>query len=399
MTVFKYSAISKNGIPVSGVVEAYDEFEAVEKIRESCKVVIKVAPVEIGSINLNLQKKVSEKALAVMCSQFSIILGAGMPIVRTTELIAEQTVDKHLKKTLKDVASDVASGFGIAQSFEKNDKKLPSTFIETIRAGESSGTLDVAFEKLSKYYDKSYKTKAKIISSLIYPVFTLIVAVIVVAIIMLVAVPMFTNMFKDAGTELPLPTRILIGVSDFMTKYIVYIVMLIAASIISIKFYGRTEKGKHKLSELMLKLPLFGKINVMRGASQFASTMSTMLAAGVPIIYSLAITGRAMDSYFFGKGIQKAAGGVEEGKRLGECISVIPHLPSLLIEMTAMGEETGSLESTLETISAYYNNEAEIASAKIMSLLEPVIICVLAVIVVFILLSVYLPMFSMYNSI
>ena len=197
MLTFKYRAISRDGAKVSGVVEAFDEYEAVAKIKENCTVVTKIAQVEQRENLLHREvlppRRISEKTLAVVSSQFSILLGSGIPVVRAVELIARQTNDKALKKILTQVAGDVASGFGLAQSFESKGRGLPTTFIETVRSGEESGTLDVAFGRLKTYYDKSSRTKAKVKSAMAYPLFTIVVAVIVVAIIMVVAVPVFLS--------------------------------------------------------------------------------------------------------------------------------------------------------------------------------------------------------------
>jgi len=403
MATFKYKAVSKSGAAVSGFVDAYDEFEAVEKIKQECSIVTKIVPVLSNrsvDINVFASHRINEKSLAMACSQFGIILKSGLPIVRAVQLIASQMDDKAFKKILEQVAEDVAGGHSLAQSFEnKAGNRLPTTFIETIRAGEEAGTLDVAFQKLHTYYDKSSKIKAKVISAMAYPVFLMIMAVAVIAVIMIVAVPLFTSMFEGMGTELPLPTRVLIGVSNFFTNFGLYLLFALIALVFGLKFWGRTENGRLALARFKLNIPILGRVNIMKGASQFANTMSTMLTAGLPMVRAVAITGKVLDNYLLGTQIGATVSGIEEGRRLGECMRKSEYFPELLIEMTAVGEETGSMESTLDVIGAYFDSEVEITSARALSMIEPVVVCVLAVVVVFILLAVYLPMFGIYASI
>ena len=400
MQTFQYRAISRDGARVRGVIEAFDEYDAVTRIRESCAVVTKITRVEertTGKTELFVPK-ISEKALTVMCSQFAIILSSGLPVVRAVELIAGQTSDKTLKKILTQVAGDVSGGFGLAQSFESKGKGLPSTFIETVRSGEMSGTLDISFKRLQEYYDKASKTKAKVKNAMVYPIFTIVVAIVVVIIIMVVAVPTFTSSFASMGSELPLPTRMLIGMSDFFSKYILLLAGVAAGIVVGAKLIERREKGRLFFSKVKLKLPVLGKISVMKSASQFANTMSTLLSSGLPIIKAVEITGKVMDNYYIGQQILLQVPQLEEGKTLGVSLRKCKLLPELLIEMAGVGEETGTLESTLNVVGAYYDNETELASSKALTMLEPMIICFLAIVVCFILLSVYAPMFSMYGG-
>lgn len=403
MDAYKYRAISRDGAKVEGVVEAFDEYAAVAKIKETCSIVTKITkaePRKKAGRDILGTGRINEKELAVTCSQFEIILTAGIPIIRAVELIAEQTTSRELKTILKNVAGDVSAGFGLAQSFENKGRgKLPLTFIETIRAGEETGTLDTSFKKLHEYYDKSSKIKGKVKSAMVYPVFTCAVAVVVVAIIMIVAVPTFVGTFATMGITLPLPTKILIAVSTFLTKFWPIILAAAAALGIAYKLYGRTEKGRLNIARGKLRFPVLGSIAVTRNAAQFASTLSTLVSAGLPLVNAVGATGRTLDNHYIAVQIMNIVPKIEEGRSLGASIRDCAFIPDLLKEMTGVGEETGSLENTLDVIGAYYDNETEIKSAKALALMEPVIICILAAVVVFILLSVYLPLFSLYGGI
>lgn len=401
MQTFKYTALSKDGTKVSGQIDAFDQFTAATEIRQLHPTLIRLTPVkeESGPLNDLMQPKISEKSLAVMCSQFSIILGSGLPVLRAIELIAAQTSDKALKKVLENAAADVASGFTLAQSLDgKGRGALPLTLIETVRAGEESGTLDTSFARLHAYYDKSYKTKSKVKTAMAYPMFTLVAAIVVVIIIMVKAVPTFVSSFADMGIALPAPTRLLIGISNFFVSYWFVVAIVILLLLGAWKLWGNTEDGRLTQHRMKLRWPILGKLTLMKTSAQFANTMTTMLAAGIPVVRAVSITARVLDNRFLGHMLGQQIAQMEAGHTLADCMKSMGNLPELLTEMTGVGEQTGSLEDTLQVMGAYYDNETETMSQKALSLLEPVIICLLAVVVCFVLLSVYLPMFSLYGS-
>ena len=401
MQTFKYTAISKDGATVNGVVEAFDEYAAVAKIKETCTLVTKITEVKETKRQAKplFGPRVKEKELAIVCSQFAIILNAGMPIVHAVELIAEQTDSKQMKKLLTAVAADVSEGIGLAHSFETQEVELPVTFIETVRAGEESGTLPQAFQRLHAYFDRSAKLKGKIQAAMTYPMFTVVVAILVVAVIMIKAVPTFVSSFASMGTTLPLPTRILIAMSNFFVHWWWLVALVIVAALIAWQLWGHTEDGRLKQHSFKLKLPVLGKLNLMRAASQYASTMTTLLSAGISIQQAVSVTAKVLDNAYVGRQLSNQLPRLEEGKPLSECLKSCPSIPPMLVDMTGVGEETGTMESTLEVIAEYYNSETELRSQKAVSLLEPIIICLLAVVVVLILLAVYLPMFTLYGGI
>ncbi|MDR0952408.1 MAG: type II secretion system F family protein [Oscillospiraceae bacterium] len=403
MPNFKYRALAPDGSRLNGVIEAYDEFEAVDRLKQNGAIIEAIARVDeqkVGLLQMQIgSQKAKEKELALMCSQFAIVLKAGMPIVRCVELIAGQTSDKLLSKILAEVAEDVAGGYGLAQSFEnKGSKELPTSFIETVRAGEESGTLEVSFEKLHTYFDKSSKIKAKVKSAMMYPIFLLVISVIVIAIVLTVAMPVFIDMFVSLNTELPAPTKLLIAVSDFMAAYWWLLAIIIAGGIIALKLWQRTEKGRMAFARFQLKMPILGNVALMKGSSQFANTMATMLTSGLSIVRAVVICSRTLDNYFLSTELAKTAAGLEEGRPLGWCMQRSEIFPDLLVEMTSVGDETGSLEETLTTIGEYYDSETAIASERALNSLQPIITVVLGVVIGFIVISLYLPMFTMYGA-
>lgn len=402
LTTFAYQALTPSGEKIDGVVEAFDETEAVQQVRQDYPIVLSIHPVKVRKKRDRtlFTPSVSQKSLAMACSQLGIILDSGLPIVRALSLIGDQTEDKLLRHIFQQVTEDVSSGYSLADSFESRGAgKLPSVFIETIRAGEESGTLDVSFRRLHKYFDKSAKIKAKTVAALTYPIFVIAVAVVVIIIIMAVAVPMFTSTFASMGTELPLPTRMVIGMSNFVTHY--GLIALVAGTLLVIlllTWKRKQEKGRLLFASLALRLPVLGKLVRMRAASQFANTMSTLLTAGLPIMQAIAITARVQRNYRIATQISTAAFALEEGKRLDDVLRHCPDLPTLLTEMTAVGEDAGSLEQTLDVVGEFFDSEVETLTNKALSLLEPILIVCLAFFVVLVLFAVYLAMFSMYGG-
>lgn len=402
MPTYKYEGAYASGERVTGVVEAVSQNDAVAQIRQSCEVVLSLKEVPRAAVRDPLERfqKVSAKSLALTCQQFAIILKAGLPLVQTVDLVADQCADKALGRLLRQVSEDVSNGWSLSYSLEqRGGRKLPVTFRETVRAGEESGDLLSSFRRLSDYFQRMSKTRDSVVSALTYPAFVLVVAVLVVAIIMGYAVPTFTGMFESMSIELPWVTVALIAVSGFFQKYTLVLVGLLALALLLVRLYGATEKGGLTLARAQLNLPILGGIVRMSGASQFSHTMSTLLTAGMPILQAIEVSGRTMSNRFLAGEVLETLPGVEGGRPLGECMRYARELPAMLVQMTAVGEATGSMESTLKVLAEYYDNEVEVRTKQALALLEPAIIVVLAIFVVFILMAVYLPMFSMYSSI
>lgn len=405
MTTYRYKGMTSSGASVEGVVEAFDKNDAMMKAKENCRVLISVEPVSGGKMNdlmnadigdLISGGKIKPKALKLLCSQLAIELKAGLPLVSSLRLMAENEQDKKLKRILSEVADDVHAGNPLADSFAERGPGLPRTFIETVRAGEESGKLDETFERLHKYYENSDAVSTKVASALSYPIMLISVAVVVISIIMIFAVPVFEKSFASSGNELPLPTKILIAMSNFMVDNIILLIALVAALILILFFYGKSDQGRHAYARLALTFPGISIVNKMNGASQFSATLSTMLASGLPLVSAARITANTSDNLLICEDIEKAVTGVIEGNRLSDGISQSRWFPDLLKEMVTVGEETGRLEDTLNVISDYYVKEVDTAVKKALDILNPIITITLAMMVVFILLSVYLPIFSMY---
>ena len=399
MKTFRYKCVSHDGVKATGIIKSYDEFEAVSKLREEYKLVTDIEEVgdEDGEVKSEKRIKIKTKELAMMCSQFSIILASGLPVVSCLQMVAAQSKSKQVGKMLTRVAEDVDAGYSMASAFEKNAPSLPKTFTETVRAGEESGALETCFSRLHKYYDRSAKTRQKIISTMTYPAIVILVAIIVFIIIMAVAVPMFIDTFESLGVELPAITKGMIAVSNAITGYWWLILMIAAALAGGYIYASRTEKGKYAIGRYRLQKAPLRRLNQLNASSQFASTMSTMIASGLPITKALDITSQVVSNIVFGLAVRKVKEGVEQGRSMVDCMGEDECFSKLLTEMTGVGERSGSMEETLDVVAEYFANELDISSQRLLSLLEPIITICLAVIAVVLLLGVYMPMFSMYG--
>ena len=404
MINYKYQAVSKDGKKVSGVIEGFNELDAAAKLKEIYPIVTQLTQMDekSGSSFLNMEiggNKIDDKAFTLMCSQFAVILRAGVPIARTVHLIADKMTDKPLKKILLQVADDVESGRSISASFaERGRKQLPVTFLETIHAGEEAGNLDSAFESISEHYNKQIKMKGKVRGALIYPAFVLFVAIVVVIVLMVKVVPTFTAIFDDYDAELPFITQLLIGMSDFFRDNILYIALVAIVLFIAFKLYSNTENGRMNVAKFAMKMPVLGNINVLNAASQFANTMTMMIDAGLPITKSVGITARVLDNYYVSTEVGKITGRLEEGHTLGFSLREAGCLPEILVDMTAVGEESGELSRTLAMTARYYDAELEQATADALAKLEPTILVFLAGFAGFIVIAIYMAMFGMYAA-
>ena len=376
MAKYKYSALSRDGVKVSGIVEGFDQFDAVDKIKQDCDIILKITEIEEkkpGLLNMEIGgNKLNARAFSLMCAQFSIILKSGIPIGRAVHLIGDKITDKKLKGILKQVGEDVEAGRSISTSFkERGGKLMPPVFIETIHAGEESGNLARAFETMYQHYDKQVKMRAKVRNALIYPVFVLTLAIVVVIVLMVKVVPTFIGIFESYDAQLPLITQSLIWISNFFRKYILLIIVVIAALILAFKLYGNTEKGRLNLAQKALKMPVLGNVNVLSAASEFAGNMTTLIGAGLQLTTAVSITARVISNYYISQNVGKITSRLEEGHTLGECMREVDCLPDILVDMTAVGEETGELESTLHTVAGYYDSELDMAVQDVLKKLEP----------------------------
>lgn len=406
MNSYKYTAIAAGGHEVTGLIEAIDEVEATAKIRTQYDVITSIKQMNMASdsfvgklLTMDIGgNKLNPKAFTLMCSQFSTILSAGIPIARAVKLIYDKTTDKFLRKVLRNVADDVEAGRSLSSAFQEHGgAAFPSTFCETLRAGEEAGNMAGSFESIYKHFDKQTKMGAKVKGALMYPMFVLVIAVIVVIVLMVKVVPTFSAMFEDFGGELPFATRLLIGMSDFVSKTFLGFLGLVFVLTVAFVLYKKTPKGAMNIAKVQLMLPVFGNIVELNAASLFANTMATMIEAGLPVTKAVAITSKVMPNALVADKTSNMVTRIEEGRTIVDSMREAKIYPDILTDMVGVGEETGELKATLDTVALYYDNELEQAVSKAIAMLEPSILVFLAGVAGFIVISIYMAMFSMYS--
>lgn len=405
MAQFKYVAVSKGGEKVSGIIEAFNEMDAAMRVKEKCSVVLKLTPatkkegpgffnLDVGANNLNT------KAFTLMCSQFATILRAGVPVSRAVHLICDHTTDKTLKHLLELVAEDVEGGRALSSAFEEHGAMLlPPTFVETLRSGEESSSLDRSFATVQKQIHKQTAIRAKVRGTLAYPIFVLVIAVIVVAVVMVIVIPRLTAVFTEGGRKIPFMMKSLIVVSNFFSKYFILMAVVAATLLLAAKLYGNTENGRLLFAKLKLRLPVLGKIHMLTAASEFANSMTALMTAGLSIPKSINISARTISNYYIATETGKLSGELEAGRTLTASMREQKVMPEILVDMIGVGEETGELTQTLGTIAEFYDAELEEATKAALAKLEPAMLIFVALFAGYIVIAIYLGIFSMYSSI
>lgn len=397
MPSFSYRALGRDGKEVRGVLQAESETAAVTRIRDNYPVLLSIseqADKKNASSILQMEignKQVKPKALSVLCSQFAITLRSGMSIARAMRMLAGQCTDKRLRKVMEEAAKEVAA------ALEKHQERFPLTFIETIRAGEQSGTLAQSFDRLHKFYDKSYKTTEKIRSALTYPMFVIAIAVVVVIVVMVKVIPTLAAVFADLGGKLPLITRMMIGTSNFFARWWLLMFAVVVVAKLVYGSYTKTPKGRIWKAKMALTIPLIGPINQMNASVQFANTMSVLLAAGITLDRAVETTAKVMDNALFQDEIRSMKSMIEQGRTLSDCLVGKKYFPQTMVDMCGVGEENGELEETLDNVADYYANEAEYRVQRLLAALEPTLLILLAIFAGLIVISIYLPIFTMYD--
>lgn len=400
MANFKYEALDTNGKSKSGSLEATDLEQAQMLLRKDGLTIISLDEGSVldKDISFGIRKGIKPRELGVLCKQFVSILQAGVPIITALEMLYEQTTNPTLKEDLEAVRNDVAKGESLAGAME-NCNDFPDILINMVAAGEASGSLEVAFERMSTHFEKDARLKGMLKKAMIYPIVVALVAVVVVIIMMVMVIPNFVGMFADMGTELPAMTKFVMAMSDFVIKKWYVLVIIVATVVAVYKIFASTDNGKHIIARINLALPIFGNMAAKTACARFARQMSTLMAAGLPIIDAIDITAHTMDNILYKEGLLDAKEQVAKGVPLSQPLIETGLFPAMICQMTKIGEETGNVEEMLDKCAEYYDEEVELATQGLTAALEPLIIVVLAGIVGVIVIAVMSPMFSMYSAI
>jgi type IV pilus assembly protein PilC len=354
---------------------------------------------EIGIPKIGTRKKVKAKDLSVFTRQFSVMIDAGLPLVQCLEILAQQQENKYFQQVLMQVRQDVEEGSTLAGAMSRHPKVFDQLYSNMVEAGETGGILDIILQRLSTFIEKIVKLKRDVISAMIYPTAVVLLAIVAVAVIMIVVIPQFKNIFLGLlgpGEQLPLPTRIVVGISNFLAGWggLVILATIIAIAL-AIRFYYKTPNGRRRIDGLLLKVPIIGSIFRKIAVARFSRTLSTLLSSGVPILQSLDITARTSGNVVIEEAIVKVRSGVERGESFVDPLKATEVFPHMVAQMIGIGEQTGALDAMLGKIADFYEQEVDAAIANLLTLIEPALIGFLGVTIGSIVIAMYLPLFTL----
>ncbi|MBX3281856.1 MAG: type II secretion system F family protein [Acidobacteria bacterium] len=354
---------------------------------------------EISLPKLGRRKKVKAKELAVFTRQFSVMIDAGLPLVQCLDILAEQQQNAFFKDVLRQVRTNVEEGSTLFQALERHPKVFDSLYTHMVEAGETGGVLDLILQRLATLIEKVVKLKRSIVSASIYPAAVILVAIGAIAVIMVVVIPQFQQIFLGLlgpGEALPLPTRIVMGISSFVAGWGGLATLAVAiGTAVGIGYWYKTPKGRWQIDKLLLKLPIFGSILRKIAVARFSRILSTLLSSGVPILQSLDITAKTAGNIIVEDAILKVRAGVERGENFVDPLKATDVFPHMVGQMVGVGEQTGALDAMLGKIADFYEEEVDTAIADLLAMIEPVLIAFLGVTIGSIVISMYLPLFTL----
>jgi type IV pilus assembly protein PilC len=346
-----------------------------------------------------LQPKVKEKDIILFARQFSTMIDAGLPIIQCLEILHTQQNNKTFKGMIKDIKEKVESGATLAEALKPFPKYFDDLFVNMIAAGEAGGILDAILRRLAAYMEKAAKLKSQVKGAMTYPIVTLIIAVIVLAVILVFVIPVFEEMFADFGGELPLPTQIVVKLSEIVKSKILYIVIALIIFGIAFKKAYATEKGQDIVDDLVLKIPVFGELLRKVAVAKFTRTMGTMLASGVAILEALDIVAKTSGNRTIERAIYDVRSGIAEGRTMADPLQESGVFPAMVCQMIGVGESTGALDAMLEKIADFYDEEVDQAVENMTALIEPFMLVFLGVTIGGLVVAMYLPIFKMAGAI
>ncbi len=400
MPGFSYVAVDQTGRETKGSMDAENRERAAEQIRKSGLVPLSIKEQGVlnKEIDFSLGRKVKPRDLSVFCRQFVSITQAGVPMKEALQMLAEQTENKWLKRAIFDVLTNVEKGNTLADSMMAYHDIFPGIMVSMVRAGESSGNLEMAFSRMAVHFEKQAKLKATIRKATIYPIILICAAIGVVAVMLLFVIPIFIDMFADLDVEMPALTMAVMNTSEWTASHWYVILIVIVAVVAAYHAFYRTDDGRRIIDEIKMHMPLFGKLTVKSACAEFARTMSTLLAAGLSTVNCLDIVSGIIKNIHYVNALQKAKEEIMKGIPLSEPLQSSGIFPPMVYHMTGIGEETGNIEDMLSKLADYYDEEVEITTQSILAAMEPLIIVFMAIIVGTLVIAVILPIGAMYEG-
>lgn len=397
MPYYKYTAKDLNGNVYKGNVFAENEQAFYRGLKEEGLFCIK--KVITQEKQEKAKKKLKSKEIAIISRQFSTMLNSGISVIKCIDILYQQAEKDHIKDIFLDIYDEIQKGNSLSSTLKNQGKTFPNLFISMIQVGEESGSLDTSLEKMAMHYDKEHRIGSKIKSAMIYPIILSIVSIAVLLLLMLYVIPTFFSMFEDVVETLPWNTKFLLASSRYLINNWQMILIFCAVLIGSMILLMRTATFKRYMDRIKLRLPIVGKLNKIILSARFAETLATLYSSGLSLIEGIEITQKVINNNYLDKGFIKVKQDIAKGTPLSISLNNLQIFPPMLSHMILIGEESGQLDEILEKTSKFYEQEADTAIQKLISLLEPIMIIILGMMVGFIIASIVPPMYSMYQNI
>ncbi len=400
MASYGYVAIDDSGKEIKGSIDADSEEKAKKELKAKGLIVLSFSEQNMLTRDLeaDFSRKPNSRDLSVFCRQFVSMTRAGVSILDTLKLLIEQTENKKLKRAIRDIRISVEKGETLSDSIAVHYNIFPDLMVHMVAAGEASGSLEIAMERMAEQFEKSTKTKAMVKKAITYPIVVAVIAVLVVVVMLVFVIPTYAEMFEQLDTELPGITVAVMKASDFVQSQWILLSVGLVALVAVIKAYSKTYTGRHLFGGLALKIPVLKDLTVKTASSQMARTMSTLLAAGVPLVEAVEIVSNVMENIWFKEAMLEAKEQILMGVPLSQPLENCGLFPPMVYHMTGIGEEVGNTEEMLTKLADYYDEEVEAATQSLMAVMEPLMILVVAGIVGVLIGAVIAPMGTMYNA-
>ena len=400
---YKYKGIDSAGRVIEGVFHANSKDEVIKLIRDKGQSPIKVEKDEAKSKDIKdyelFKPRVKVKDISVFCKQLYTMLNAGMPLTNCLDVLATQTENKTLKKSVKEMSSQVQTGAILSEAMKNQKRIFPNLLVTMVEAGEMTGNLDNVLARMSEHYEKENKINSKIKGAMVYPAILSIAAIGVVIFLLTFIMPTFIGMFTSSGVELPLPTRILMSISEALSTYWYIFTLIFIGILFLISRFVRTKEGKRFFDTLIYRLPVVGQSTVKISTSRFTRTLSTLLGSGIPIVDALEASASVTGNMLVIDGMDDVVDEVKKGINISFLLQKMQYFPPMMISMIGIGEESGAIEDMLGKTADYYDEELEASIQKMLSMLEPMLILFMGVFIGFIVIAMMMPLFDMTQTI
>jgi len=397
MAIYLYWARTKRGKKVRGQLEAPDEKMALAQLKKRNLTILKLRPKpkDLSEYVSFLKPKVRRKDVVIFTRQFSTMINSGLPLLQGLGILADQCENPTFKEILRDVAKSVEGGSSLSEAMKKYPHIFDDLYTNLVAAGELGGVLDRTLQRLAEHMEKAERLKAKVKGAMVYPAVVMSVAVLVIAVIMIFVIPVFEKMFGEMGAQLPPPTLIVIGMSRFIKGNIHFIIGAIILLFFIFRAYRKSKKGRRQTDALSLKLPIFGPLIKKVAVARFTRTLGTMLSSGVPILDALNVVSKTAGNVILEEVIMEVKQSVAEGQNISEPLAESELFPPMVVQMIAVGEATGAMDTMLEKIADFYDQEVDDAVSALTSMMEPLLMVFLGTTIGGLVISMYLPIFKM----